>query len=418
MGIDALSEEQGARSSAYCPVDSRRHRIMGCLGLSGGRGVERLSARERERIAELLAEGASFWVLCQEVHRSRHAIRRAVQSLLRPPPRVATRSPLRLSLVEREEISRGLVEGLSLREIARRLGRSPSTVSREVAANGGRQTYRACRADRGALRRACRPRVSKLASCPRLRVVVESKLELRWSPEQISGWLEREFPDEPEMRVSHETIYQSLFVQSRGALRKELTRYLRTQRSTRRPAAYPKHFRNGQGQIRAAVHISQRPAEAEDRAVPGHWEGDLIYGQGIGTVATLVERHSRFVMLVGLPTSHTAEVVADALAAKIGELPAQLRRSLTWDQGKEMAQHSRFTIASGVPVFFCDPRSPWQRGTNENTNGLLRQYLPRKTRLAERAQHELDAIAAELNGRPRQTLQWKTPAQALDAALP
>jgi IS30 family transposase len=209
-----------------------------------------------------------------------------------------------------------------------------------------------------------------------------------------------------------------LFVQSRGALRKELTRYLRTQRSTRRPAAYPKHFRNGQGQIRSAVHISQRPAEAEDRAVPGHWEGDLIYGQGIGTVATLVERHSRFVMLVGLPTSHTAEVVADALAAKISDLPAQLRRSLTWDQGKEMAQHSRFTIASGVPVFFCDPRSPWQRGTNENTNGLLRQYLPRKTRLAERAQHELDAIAAELNGRPRQTLQWKTPAQALDAALP
>jgi IS30 family transposase len=190
--------------------------------------VERLSAKERERIAELLAEGAPFWALCQEVHRSRHAIRRAVKSLLRPPPRVATRSPLRLSLVEREEISRGLVEGLSLREIARRLGRSPSTVSREVAANGGRRTYRACRADRGALRRACRPRVSKLASCPRLRAVVESKLELRWSPEQISGWLEREFPDEPEMRVSHETIYQSLFVQSRGALRKELTRYLRT----------------------------------------------------------------------------------------------------------------------------------------------------------------------------------------------
>jgi IS30 family transposase len=254
--------------------------------------------------------------------------------------------------------------------------------------------------------------------CPRLRQVVETKLELRWSPEQISGWLVREFPDDPEMRVSHETIYLSLFVQSRGALRKELTRYLRTQRSTRRPTAFPKHTRNGQGQIRNLVHISERPAEANDRAVPGHWEGDLIYGQGVGTVATLVERHSRFVMLVGLPNSHTADVVADALAAKITELPAALRRSLTWDQGKEMAAHSRFTVATGVPVFFCDPRSPWQRGSNENTNGLLRQYLPRKSRFADRTQHELDAIAAELNGRPRKTLDFKTPAQALATALP
>jgi IS30 family transposase len=249
-------------------------------------------------------------------------------------------------------------------------------------------------------------------------MVVESKLEVRWSPEQISGWLVREFPDDPEMRVSHETIYQSLFVQSRGALRRELTRYLRTQRSTRRPAAVPKHTRNGQGRIRNLVHISERPAEADDRAVPGHWEGDLLFGQGIGTVATLVERSSRFVMLIGLPTSHTADVVADALAAKITELPAELCRSLTCDQGKEMAAHSRFTVATGVPVFFCDPRSPWQRGTNENTNGLLRQYLPRRSRFAERTRHELDAIAAELNGRPRKTLHWLTPAQALATALP
>jgi IS30 family transposase len=380
--------------------------------------VDRLSARERERIAELLAEGAPFWRLCEEVHRSRHAIRRAVISLSKPPPRERKRSPLRLSPVEREEISRGLVAGLSLRAIAVGLGRSPSTVSREVARNGGRRAYRACRADRAALRRAHRPRASKLEVCPRLRRVVEAKLELRWSPEQISGWLEVEFPDDPEMRVSHETIYQSLFVQSRGALRKELTRYLRTQRSTRRPAAFPKHTRNGQGQIRNLVHISERPAEADDRAVPGHWEGDLIYGQGVGTVATLVERHSRFVMLVGLPTSHTADVVAEALAAKIAQLPAQLRRSLTWDQGKEMAAHSRFTVATGVPVFFCDPRSPWQRGSNENTNGLLRQYLPRKSRFADRTQDELDAIAAELNGRPRKTLDFKTPAQALATALP
>jgi IS30 family transposase len=380
--------------------------------------VERLSAKERERIAELLAEGAPFWRLCEEVGRSRHAIRRAVMALSRPAPRERKRSPLRLSPAEREEISRGLVAGLSVRAIAVGLGRSPSTVSREVARNGGRRAYRACRADRTALRRACRPRPSKLVSCSRLRSVVEAKLELRWSPEQISGWLVREFPDDPEMRVSHETIYLSLFVQSRGALRKELARYLRTQRSRRRPAAYPKHVRNGQGQIRNLVHISERPAEAEDRAVPGHWEGDLIYGQGIGTVATLVERHSRFVMLVGLPTSHTADVVADALAAKIAELPVQLRRSLTWDQGKEMAAHSKFTVASGVPVFFCDPRSPWQRGTNENTNGLLRQYLPRKSRFAERTQSELDAIAAELNGRPRKTLDFRTPAQALETVLP
>jgi IS30 family transposase len=380
--------------------------------------VERLSAKERERIAELLMEGAPFWRMCEEVHRSRHAIRRAVLALSRPAPRERKRSPLRLSPAEREEISRGLVAGQSLREISRGLGRSPSTVSREVARNGGRRAYRACRADRAALRRACRPRASKLVVCPRLRAVVEAKLESRWSPEQISGWLVREFPDDAEMRVSHETIYQSLFVQSRGALRKELTRYLRTQRSRRRPAAYPKHARNGQGQIRNLVHISERPAEADDRAVPGHWEGDLIFGQGIGTVATLVERSSRFVMLVGLPTSHTADVVADALAAKIAELPVELRRSLTWDQGKEMATHSRFTVASGVPVFFCDPRSPWQRGTNENTNGLLRQYLPRKSRFADRTQEALDAIAAELNGRPRKTLDYRTPAQALETVLP
>jgi IS30 family transposase len=380
--------------------------------------LERLSAREKDRIRELLAEGAPFWRLCEEVHRSRHAIRRSVLALSRPAPRERTRSPLRLSPWEREEISRGLMAGRSLRQIARELGRSPSTVSREVTRNGGRCAYRACRADRTALRRACRPRASKLVSCRRLRTVVEAKLELRWSPEQISGWLVREFPDDVEMRVSHETIYQSLFVQSRGALRKELTRYLRTQRSRRRPAAYPKHVRNGQGRIRNLVHISERPAEANDRAVPGHWEGDLIFGQGIGTVATLVERSSRFVMLVGLPTSHTADVVADALATKIGELPVQLRRSLTWDQGKEMAAHSQFTVASGVPVFFCDPRSPWQRGSNENTNGLLRQYLPRKSRFADRTQDELDAIAAELNGRPRKTLDWQTPAQALDTVLP
>ena len=377
--------------------------------------MERLSAREKQRIAELLAEGAPFWRLRQEVPRSRHAIRRAVLSMQRPAQPERCRSPLRLSLAEREEISRGVAAGESLRLIARRLGRSPSTVSREVKANGDRRSYRACRADRAALRRARRPKPCKLVRCERLRKAVEAQLALSWSPQQISGWLVRAFPDDPEMRVSHETIYQSLFVQSRGALRKELTRYLRSGRVRRRGPA--QHVRNGQGAIPGLVHISERPAEADDRAVPGHWEGDLICGQGRGVVATLVERHSRFVMLIGLPTTHTADVVADALAAKILELPEQLRRSLTWDQGKEMAQHARFTIATGVPVYFCDPRSPWQRGSNENTNGLLRQYLPRKSRMSDYPQARLDAIAAELNGRPRQTLQWRSPSEALDDAM-
>jgi len=377
--------------------------------------VERLSTREKERIAELLGEGAPFWRLRQEVPRSRHAIRRAVMAIQRPPKPEPNRSRLRLSLAEREEISRGIVSGDSLRLIARRLGRSPSTVSREVTRNGGCRGYRACRADRSALRNMRRPKVAKLVRCGRLRAVVEDKLEHCWSPQQIASWLVEAFPDDPEMRVSHETIYLSLFVQTRGALRKELTRHLRLRHSARRPGG--NRLRNGQGHIPAMLNIRERPAEADDRAVPGHWEGDLIFGQGKGVVATLVERHSRFVMLIGLPTTHTADVVAEELAAKITELPAQLRRSLTWDQGREMAQHAAFTIASGVPVYFCDPRSPWQRGSNENTNGLLRQYLPRNSRLADRTQAELDHIAAELNGRPRQTLGWKTPSQALDRAM-
>jgi IS30 family transposase len=377
--------------------------------------VERLSVREHERIAELVAAGAPFWRLRQEVPRSRFAIYRAVKRITRAPAPQPNRSPLRLCLADREEISRGLATGESLRAIAGRLGRAPSTVCREVARNGGRGRYRACNADRVAVRNMCRPKVAKLARCPRLRAVVEAKLELRWSPQQIASWLALEFGDDAEMRVSHETIYLSLFVQSRGALRKELSRYLRMKRSVRRPGGKPPN--TGQSHIPAMVNIRERPAEADDRAVPGHWEGDLIYGQGPGVVATLVERHSRFVMLVGLPETHRADVVAAALATKITELPEHLRRSLAWDQGREMAQHAVFTVASGVPVYFCDPRSPWQRGTNENTNGLLRQYLPRKSRLCDRTQRELDTIADELNGRPRQTLGWMTPSQALDRAM-
>ena len=377
--------------------------------------MDRISDTERQRIAELLAEGAPVWRLHEEISRSRYAIRRAVVALHRPPKQEPRRSPLRLSLAEREEISRGLAAGEPVREIARRLGRAPSTVCREVAANGGGGRYRACAADRRAVRLMRRPKPAKLARCPRLREAVESKLELRWSPQQIAAWLRISYPDDPEMRVSHETIYLSLFVQSKGALRKELARYLRRGRARRRPRGLS--VMNGQGQLRGTVHISQRPAEASDRAVPGHWEGDLLFGTRSSTVATLVERKSRFVMLVHLPGGHTAGVVADALAKAITSLPSQLRRSITWDQGKEMAEHARFSVAAGVPVYFCDPHSPWQRGSNENTNGLLRQYFPRSTDFRALTQRDLDAVAAELNDRPRQTLEWKSPCQALDEAL-
>jgi IS30 family transposase len=377
--------------------------------------VNELPEQEKERLAELVAAGTPFWRICEEIGRDRWTTRRNINYLKRPPKMEPPRSPLRLSLVEREEISRGLASGESLRSIARRLERAPSTISREVSGNDGPGRYRACRADKAAVRRTRRPKPSKLAQCERLRSVVEAKLELRWSPQQISGWLVGAFPDEPEMRVSHETIYLSLFVQARGALRKELTRYLRRGHATRRPKGHS--IINGQGRLRGMVHISERPAEAEDRAVPGHWEGDLLCGKGGSAVATLVERTSRFVMLVALPDGHTADVVADALAAKITELPVQLRRSITWDQGREMAEHARFTIETGVPVYFCDPRSPWQRGSNENTNGLLRQYFPKRSDLPPHDQAHLDGIAAELNDRPRQTLGWKSPSHALDEAL-
>jgi transposase, IS30 family len=251
---------------------------------------------------------------------------------------------------------------------------------------------------------------------PRLRAVVEAKLALRWSPEQIAGWLPLAYPSDPVLRVAHETIYLSLFVQSRGALRRELQRCLRTGRAMRYPQG--KRLPQGRGQLRDVVLISERPAEAEDRAVPGHWEGDLLVGKRPSAVVTLVERSSRYLTLVALPDGYKAEQVRPALAAAVTRLPEQLRRSLTWDQGKEMAEHTKFTVDTGVAVYFCDPPSPWQRGSNENTNGLLRQYLPRGADLGQLDQVALDAIAAELNGRPRQTLGFKTPSQALAEALP
>ena len=333
---------------------------------------------------------------------------------IKPQPR--RRGACRLSVEEREEISRGLAAGLSYRVIAADLGRDPSTVSREVAANSGRRQYRAARADRQAWTRATRPKVCKLAANLVLGDIVEEKLLLRWSPQQIAGWLKLTYPDSPEMLVSHESIYRTLYVQSRGALRKELSRYLRTGRVIRRPKGV--RLPDGRGGRPNTLHISKRPPEADDRAVPGHWEGDLVFGKGMSPVATLVERSTRFLMLVALPGGHhQADAVADALAAAITTLPKQLARSLTWDLGHEMAQHQRFTIETGVQVFFCDPKSPWQRGSNENTNGLLRQYLPRRLDFRTLTQADLDAIADELNGRPRQTLGFKTPSQALAEVL-
>ena len=333
---------------------------------------------------------------------------------IRPQPR--RRAAGRLSLAEREEISRGLAAGHSIRALALSLARAPSTVSREVNANGGRRRYRAARADLAAWSRATRPKPCKLAGSPLLRAIVEEKLIHRWSPQQIDGWLKLTYPKRPEMQVSHESIYRTLFVQSRGALRKELTRYLRTGRVLRRPKGV--RLPDGRGGRPNTLHISQRPAEVADRAVPGHWEGDLVFGKNMSPVATLVERKTRFLMLVGLPRGdHQADTVADALAAAITTLPAQLAKSLTWDLGHEMAQHQRLTIQTGVQVYFCDPKSPWQRGSNENTNGLLRQYLPRRLDFRTLTQADFDAIAQELNERPRQTLEFKTPSQALAEAL-
>jgi IS30 family transposase len=319
-----------------------------------------------------------------------------------------------LRLEEREEISRGIAVGQSIRQIALGLGRAPSTVSRELRRNGGRQCYRANQADMRAWERALRPKPCRLALHRELRWRVAQKLALQWSPEQISGWLKREFPTDQDMQISHEAIYRSLFVQTRGVLKKELTAHLRTRRRMRLPKRH--NVQSGQGQILDMVSIRERPAEAEDRAVPGHWEGDLLTGANGTHIATLIERHSRFTMLVKLPRKDTTTVVA-ALAKHVRKLPEQLRRSLTWDQGKEMHAHKRFTIATNVQVYFCDPRSPWQRGSNENTNGLVRQYFPRGTNFARISQAHLNAIALRLNQRPRKTLGFETPADKLQAVL-
>jgi IS30 family transposase len=380
------------------------------------RGYRRLTLADEDEIWERLRAGHAVKPTARALGLSTGGVRAYLVRCggIRPVPR--RRSPGRLSLAEREEISRGLAVGLSLRVIAGGLGRAPSTISREVAAHGGRDRYRAALADQLAWSRARRPQTCKLASHRRLRAIVAEKLQQeQWSPEQIAGWLKATYPNEVEMQVSHETIYRTLFIQSRGALRKELTAHLRTGRVIRRPAGT--RLPDGRGGRPGILNISERPAEAVDRAVPGHWEGDLVFGKRMSPVATLVERSTRFVMLVALPGGHKADLVAAALAAKITTLPAALTRTLTWDQGHEMAEHVRFTQETGVEVYFCDPRSPWQRGSNENTNGLLRQYLPRTLDFRTLTQADFDAIADKLNGRPRQTLSFKTPSQALAEVL-
>ena len=370
--------------------------------------TRRLSFAERLELQRRVGDGERFEDVAAAMGCSSKSVQRLLAKTGGIAARVTERSARRLSLAEREEISRGVLAGESARTMAGRLGRAPSTISREIGANGGRETYRAWHAQERSHDQARRPKTPKLVICPRLRVEVERRLEQRWSPQQISARLVLDHPDDPEMRVSHETIYQSLFVQARGALRKELAAYLRTERTRRKP-----HRRtNPGGQLLDMVLIADRPAEVEDRAVPGHWEGDLIIGrQGLSAVATLVERQSRFLMLVDLFDGRSAPLVREALTAHVGSLPDQLARSLTWDRGKEMAEHVAFTIDSGMQVYFCDPHSPWQRGTNENTNGLLRQYLPKGTDLSVHDQDHLNEIAAELNGRPRQTLGWLTPSE-------
>ncbi|NOX95210.1 MAG: IS30 family transposase [Alphaproteobacteria bacterium] len=326
---------------------------------------------------------------------------------IRPP--VRKRSRLALSLSEREEISRGLNCGLSLRTIAGRLQRSPSTISREVQRNGGRDRYRASHSDQAAWDRGHRPKLCKLAGNGFLRRVVSGKLRQDWSPQQIAGWLKRTYPKSEHHHVSHETIYRSLFIQARGVLKKELLDHLRAKRAIRR-SRQASLKRSGIGQIKDAVSIHERPACVEDRAVPGHWEGDLIGGSKNSYIATLVERHSRYVMLVKVKNKDTQGVVS-ALIKQSQKLPWELYKSLTWDRGKELADHKRFTMATDIDVYFCDPQSPWQRGSNENTNRLLRQYLPRGTDLALHSQAKLNAIARQLNERPRKTLEYQTPAE-------
>jgi IS30 family transposase len=359
--------------------------------------------------------GDSVWSIARSFDRYSSSIHGYLSRTggIRPPER--KRHNRCLSLGEREEISRGIVAGLSIRTIASDLGRAPSTISREIGRNGGLESYRANQADQDAWERAKRPKSCKLVLNRPLCRRVERKLERKWSPQQIAGWLKREYPGDDWNQVSHETIYRSLFIQARGAFKKEFQDYLRSKRHIRRSRTSTLKD-DGLGGIPGAVSIRERPAEVEDRAVPGHWEGDLIEGSNKTCVATLVERHSRYVLLAKIDKKDT-ETVIDALIRQARRLPAELYKSLTWDRGTEMAGHHRFTLETNIKVYFCDPKSPWQRGSNENTNRLLREYLPKYTDLSVYSQSELDWIARELNERPRKTLDYETPAARFNACV-
>ena len=374
------------------------------------RGLHRFSRAQQEELWRRWKRHETLAMIGAALACSRLGVYSVVrrQGGIAPPPR--RRARWALSLAEREEISRGIAAQRSVRAMAGVLRRAPSTISREIRRHGGRTHYRATRAEERAWRRARRPKVCRLRAHGRLCSIVAAKLEADWSPQQIAAWLPRTYPHDPTMRLSHETIYRTLYVQARGALKQELVRHLRRQRSRRRPRGTP--ARPGRAHIVGAVSIAERPPAAEDRAVPGHWEGDLLLGTPRAGIVTLVERHSRYVMLLQ-PRGRATEPVVDALIRGVRRLPAHLWRSLTWDRGYEMADHARVTVATDVQVFFCDPQSPWQRGSGENTNGLLRQYFPKGMELATVTQRHLDVVAHKLNTRPRETLGWRTPAEVL-----
>ena len=359
--------------------------------------------------------GESVLAIGRALGRGGSAVQRILQASGGITPAARRRSSRVLSLLEREEISRGIAAGSTIRSIAKGLQRAPSTVSQEICRHGGRRRYRAAEADIAAWEAARRPKRCLLSRNLRLQRIVASKLKEEWAPQQIAGWLKSEYAQNPELWVSHETIYRSLFVQARGALKRELIGHLRSKRRIRR-SRHATDRGEGRGQIVDAVSIRQRPAEVEDRAIPGHWEGDLVEGSRGSFIATLVERQSRFVIIVKIADKRT-ETVVKALVRAVRKLPVALRRSLTWDRGAELADHAQFTIATDVQVYFCDPSSPWQRGSNENMNGLLRQYYPKGTDLSAVTQAQLDTVARKLNTRPRETLNWKTPAYILGASV-
>jgi IS30 family transposase len=354
-------------------------------------------------------KGESLQQIAQLFDRNHSSIQRILAETGGIRPAQRSRSRLALTLAEREEISRAVVAGHSMRWIATSLGRAPSSISREIERNGGQGCYRASQAEQAAWDRARRPKTCKLTENRTLAHIVANKLQVQWSPEQIAGWLQRTYPGDANYQVSHETIYRSLFIQARGALKKELLEHLRRTRVMRRSRHHTQKTSN-HGRITDTVSISERPATVEDRAVPGHWEGDLLFGSKNSQIATLVERHTRYVMLVKVASKDT-ETVINALIKNARQLPQELYQSLTWDRGKEMADHKRFTLATDIKVYFCDPQNPWQRGTNENTNGLLRQYFPKGTDISAYSQAKLNAVARKLNERPRKTLNYETPAE-------